>query len=91
MIPDPGTASPAHEPMAAYRQLRQLGLLQPDPAQQLQVAGTIGERDPDAGREVFNAGLALAEMFEHFDTVGMPEPLRDRRETSEDMLFRTEA
>jgi len=55
------------------------------------VAGTIGERDPDAGREVFNAALALAEMFEHFDTVGMPEPLRDRRETSEDMLFRTEA
>lgn len=39
MIPDPGTASPAQEPMAAYRELRQKGLLQPDPAQQLAVEG----------------------------------------------------
>jgi len=34
MIPDPGTASAAQEPMAAYRELRQTGLLQPDPTQQ---------------------------------------------------------
>jgi len=39
MIPDPGTASPAQEPMAAYRELRRLGLLQPDPAQQLAIEG----------------------------------------------------
>jgi cell division protein ZapE len=39
MIPDPGTASPAQEPMAAYHELRRLGLLQPDPAQQLAVEG----------------------------------------------------
>src|SRR6516162_286345 len=39
MIPDHGTASPAQEPMAAYRELRRLGLLQPDPAQQLAVEG----------------------------------------------------
>jgi cell division protein ZapE len=37
MIPDPGTASPAQEPMAAYRELRRSGLLQPDPPQQLAV------------------------------------------------------
>ena len=39
MISDPGTASAAQEPMAAYRELRRLGLLQPDPAQQLAVEG----------------------------------------------------
>jgi cell division protein ZapE len=39
MIPDPGTASPAQEPMALYRDLRHKGLLQPDPAQQLAVEG----------------------------------------------------
>ena len=38
MAPDAGTAAaPAAEPMAAYRALRQRGLLQPDPAQQLAV------------------------------------------------------
>jgi cell division protein ZapE len=35
--PDAGAASPAEEPMALYRALRQKGLLQPDPAQQLAV------------------------------------------------------
>jgi cell division protein ZapE len=39
MIPDPRTASPAQEPIAAYRELRRLGLLQPDPAQQPAVEG----------------------------------------------------
>jgi cell division protein ZapE len=34
MIPDSGTGSPAQEPIALYRELRQNGLLQPDPAQQ---------------------------------------------------------
>src|ERR1700759_382811 len=38
MTPDAGiTAGPIPEPMAAYRALRQRGLLQPDPAQQLAV------------------------------------------------------
>jgi cell division protein ZapE len=37
MAPDAGTVSPAAEPMAAYRALRQGGLLQPDPAQQLAI------------------------------------------------------
>jgi cell division protein ZapE len=38
MAPDAGTAAePAAEPMAVYRALRQRGLLQPDPAQQLAV------------------------------------------------------
>src|SRR6201997_2381565 len=36
MTPDAGTtAAPTAEPMAVYRALRQRGLLQPDPAQQL--------------------------------------------------------
>jgi cell division protein ZapE len=35
MVPDPGSASPAQEPMAVYRELRQKGLLKPDPAEQL--------------------------------------------------------
>jgi cell division protein ZapE len=38
MTPDAGTAAePAAEPMAVYRALRQRGLLQPDPAQQLAI------------------------------------------------------
>src|SRR5438132_5229276 len=37
MGPGAAAASPAEEPMAAYRTLRQQGLLQPDPAQQLAV------------------------------------------------------
>src|SRR4051794_280328 len=38
MAPDAGTAvAPAAEPMAAYRALREQGLLQPDPAQQLAI------------------------------------------------------
>jgi cell division protein ZapE len=38
MAPDAGTAAaPSAEPMAVYRALRQRGLLQPDPAQQLAI------------------------------------------------------
>ena len=38
MAPDAGTAAaPNPEPMAVYRALRQRGLLQPDPAQQLAI------------------------------------------------------
>src|ERR1700746_494766 len=38
MAPDGGTAAaPTAEPMAVYRALRQRGLLQPDPAQQLAI------------------------------------------------------
>jgi len=37
MAPDAGAVPAAEEPMAAYRALRQKGLLQPDPAQQLAV------------------------------------------------------
>jgi cell division protein ZapE len=37
MAPDAGSAATAEEPMAAYRALRQRGLLQPDPAQQLAI------------------------------------------------------
>ena len=37
MAPDSGAAGPLQQPMAAYRALRQAGLLEPDPAQQLAV------------------------------------------------------
>ena len=37
MAPDAGAASPTEEPMAVYRGLRQSGVLQPDPAQQLAI------------------------------------------------------
>src|SRR6516165_2570308 len=37
MIPSPGIASPAREPIAAYRELRRNGVLHPDPAQQAAV------------------------------------------------------
>src|SRR5258708_18919550 len=37
MAPDAGAASPTEEPMAVYRGLRQRGVLQPDPAQQLAI------------------------------------------------------
>jgi len=37
MSPDAGAMPPAQEPMAAYRVLRQAGVLEPDPAQQLAV------------------------------------------------------
>src|SRR3984893_12150651 len=37
MAPDAGAASTTREPMSVYRALRQRGLLQPDPAQQLAI------------------------------------------------------
>jgi len=37
IILDPGTASPAQEPIARYQELRRRGQLQPDPAQELAV------------------------------------------------------
>src|SRR5712671_3339577 len=37
MAPDAGAASPTLEPMAVFRGLRQRGVLQPDPAQQLAI------------------------------------------------------
>src|SRR6516162_5958655 len=37
MIPDPGSVSPAQEPIKRYRELRQKGLVRPDPAQALAV------------------------------------------------------
>src|SRR5262245_21164929 len=36
-ISDAGTLAPMREPMALYRELRQKGILQPDPTQQLAV------------------------------------------------------
>jgi hypothetical protein len=55
------------------------------------VAGTVGERDPGAGREVFDAALTLREVLEHFEPMDVAERLRDLCEAGEDALFGTEA
>ena len=55
------------------------------------MAGTIGERDPGAGREVFDTALALAEMFQQFEPMGVAERLGDLGKTGKDTLFRTKA
>ena len=64
---------------------------QPGAAKQLQVAGTVGERDPGAGREVFDAALTLREVLEQFEPMDVAERLRDLCEAGEDALFGTEA
>src|SRR6516165_1905120 len=64
---------------------------QPGAAKQLQVAGTVGERDPGAGREVFDAALTLREVLEQFEPMDVAERLRNLCEAGKDALFGTEA
>jgi cell division protein ZapE len=68
MGPDAGTAAaPLAEPMAAYRALRQRGLLQPDPAQQLAIERlqslyrALLEYRPETGLRGWLARFGLAE------------------------------
>ena len=60
-------------------------------AKKLQVPGCVRHRQSRPGGEVFDAALALAEMFEQFEPMGMTERLGDLGETGEYALFRTEA
>ena len=60
-------------------------------AKKLQVPGCVRHGQTGSGSEVFDAPLALAEMFEQFEAMGVPERLCDLGETDEDALFRTEA
>jgi len=60
-------------------------------AKKLQVPGCVRHGQPGPGGEVFDAPLALAEMFEQFEAMGVPERLSDLGKTDEDALFRTEA
>jgi cell division protein ZapE len=68
MAPDAGTVAPAQEPMPAYRALRQAGLLEPDPAQQLAMErlqslyrGLLHYR-PETGLRGWLARFGLAEI-----------------------------
>jgi hypothetical protein len=53
----------------------------------LQVARAIGQREADPGGQVFDAALALPEMFQDFEAMGVSERLRDRREAGKYVLF----
>src|SRR5215472_9584158 len=67
MIPDPATASPTHEPIAVYQELRQKGVLKPDSAQQTAIAKlqslyrALSEYRPDNGLRGWLARLGLTE------------------------------
>ena len=53
--------------------------------------GRVREGQARAGGKVLDAPLALAEMFEQFEPMGVAERLRDLGEAGEYALFRTEA
>jgi cell division protein ZapE len=67
MIPEPATTSPTREPITVYRELRQKGLLHPDPAQQPAIVGlqslyrALLEYRPETGRRGWLARFGLAE------------------------------
>ena len=50
----------------------------------------VRECEARPGREVFDTPLALPEMFQQFEPMGMTERLRDLGKAGEDALFRTE-
>jgi hypothetical protein len=60
-------------------------------AKKLQVPGCVRHGQPGPGGEIFDAPLALAEMFEQFEAMGVTERLGDLSQTYEHTLFRTEA
>jgi hypothetical protein len=60
-------------------------------AKKLQVTRCVRHRQARSGSKIFDAPLALAEMFEQFKPMGVTERLGDSGETSEYALFRTEA
>ena len=67
MIPEPATTSPTREPIAVYQELRQKGVLQPDPAQQPAIEKlqslyrALLECRPDSGLRGWLARLGLTE------------------------------
>jgi cell division protein ZapE len=78
MAPDAGTAAaPTAEPMAAYRALRQRGLLQPDPAQQLAIERlqslyrALLHYRPETGLRGWLARFGLAENGGSHTPVGL--------------------
>src|SRR2546430_17608237 len=78
MAPDAGTAAaPTAEPMAVYRALRQRGLLQPDPAQQLAIERlqslyrALLHYRPETGLRGWLARFGLAENGGSHPPVGL--------------------
>jgi cell division protein ZapE len=67
MIPEPATTPPTRAPITVYQELRQKGLLQPDPAQQPAIVGlqsvyrTLLEYRPEGGLRGWLARLGLTE------------------------------
>jgi cell division protein ZapE len=77
MAPDAAAAAPTTEPSAAYRTLRQRGILQPDPAQQLAIErlqslyrGLLHYR-PETGLRGWLARFGLAENGDNPAPVGL--------------------
>jgi cell division protein ZapE len=77
MAPDAGAASPTEEPMAVYRGLRQRGVLQPDPAQQLAIEQlqslyrALLHYRPETGLRGWLARFGLAENGDNPAPVGL--------------------
>jgi cell division protein ZapE len=77
MAPDAGAASPTEEPMAVYRRLRQRGVLQPDPAQQLAIEQlqslyrALLHYRPETGLRGWLARFGLAENGDSHTPVGL--------------------
>jgi hypothetical protein len=76
-IEDPFTVSPALDERCA--------------AEKLQMPGGVRDGQPGPGSQVVDAPLALAEMLEQFEAMGVTERLRYVGETGEYLLFRTHA
>ena len=55
------------------------------------MARCVRQRQAGSGRQILDAALALAEMFEQFETMRVTERLRDLGEAGEYVLFRTHA
>ena len=51
------------------------------------MAGRIGVGEARPGRQILDAALALPEMFEQFEPMGMGERVGDLRETCKNLLF----
>jgi cell division protein ZapE len=77
MSPDAGAAQQSAEPMAAYRALRQKGLLHPDPAQQLAIERlqslyrALSHYRPETGLRGWLARFGLAENGGNHAPVGL--------------------
>jgi cell division protein ZapE len=98
MAPDAGTAAaPSAEPMAVYRALRQRGLLQPDPAQQLAIERlqslyrALLHYRPETGLRGWLARFGLAENGGSHAPVGlyMCGPVGRGKSMLMDLFFRS--